>query len=65
MTSTLGVRSPGRTLPDPDTGPVDTTRDRIVTGVILLLAFVTRFWGLTSVTDNGTPVFDEKHYAPQ
>ena len=65
VTSTLGVRSPGRPLPDPDTGPVDSTRDWIVTGVILLLAFVSRFWGLTSATDKGTPVFDEKHYAPQ
>lgn len=30
-----------------------------------MLAFVTRFWGLGSVTDRGTPVFGEKHYAPQ
>ena len=65
MTSTLGVRSPGRPLPAPDTGPVETVRDLIFTGVILVLAFVTRFWGLTSATDGGTPVFDEKHYAPQ
>lgn len=65
MTSTPGVRSPGRPLPAPDTGPVDTARDWIVTGVILVLAFVSRFWGLASATDKGTPVFDEKHYAPQ
>ena len=65
MTSTIGVRSPGRPLPAPDTGPVDTTRDLIATGVILVLAFLSRFWGLTSATDKGTPVFDEKHYAPQ
>ncbi|HIW67855.1 MAG TPA: phospholipid carrier-dependent glycosyltransferase [Candidatus Dietzia merdigallinarum] len=65
VTSTLGVRSPGRPLPAPDTGPVETVRDLIFTGVILVLAFVTRFWGLTSATDGGTPVFDEKHYAPQ
>ncbi|MCT2273454.1 dolichyl-phosphate-mannose--protein mannosyltransferase [Dietzia cinnamea] len=65
MTSTPGVRSPGRPLPAPDTGPVDTARDWIVTGIILVLAFVSRFWGLASATDEGTPVFDEKHYAPQ
>ena len=65
MTSTPGVRSPGRPLPAPDTGPVDTARDWIVTGVVLVLAFVSRFWGLASATDKGTPVFDEKHYAPQ
>lgn len=65
MTSTLGVRAPGRPLPDPDTGPVDSPRDWIVTSVILVLAFVSRFWGLASATDKGTPVFDEKHYAPQ
>lgn len=65
VTSTPGVRSPGRPLPAPDTGPVETTRDLIVTGVIALLAFVSRFWGLGSATDGGTPIFDEKHYAPQ
>ena len=37
----------------------------IVTGVVLVLAFVSRFWGLASATDKGTPVFDEKHYVPQ
>src|SRR5699024_9278479 len=65
VTSTSGVRSPGRPLPAPDTGPVETTRDLIVTGVIVLLAFVSRFWGLGSASDGGTPIFDEKHYAPQ
>jgi dolichyl-phosphate-mannose-protein mannosyltransferase len=59
------VRSPGRALPEPDTGPVDTARGWIAAAVLALLAAVTRFWGLTSATDKGTPVFDEKHYAPQ
>lgn len=59
------VRSPGRPLPEPDTGPVDSLRDWVATAVILLLALVSRFWGLTSATDGGTPIFDEKHYAPQ
>ena len=59
------VRSPGRPLPDPDFGPVDSVRDWIATAVIAVLALLTRFWGLTSATDKGTPVFDEKHYAPQ
>ena len=79
MTSTLGargprtdgaagraaVRSPGPLLPDPDTGPVDSARDWIATAVVAVLAVVTRFWGLTSATDKGAPIFDEKHYAPQ
>lgn len=59
------VRSPGRPLPVPDTGPVDSLRDWLITAVILLLAAVSRFWGLTWATDGGTPIFDEKHYAPQ
>lgn len=63
--TTVALRSPGRSLPEPDTGPVDSARDLLVTGVILLLAFVSRFWGLSSATDGGTPIFDEKHYAPQ
>lgn len=29
------------------------------------LAAVSRFMGLTAKTDNGTPLFDEKHYVPQ
>ena len=44
--------------------------DRIVACVaikiiIALIAAVTRLWDLTHPTDKGTPVFDEKHYAPQ
>lgn len=63
--TTAALHSPGRPLPEPDTGPVDSVRDWLVTGLILILAAVSRFWGLASVTDNGTPIFDEKHYAPQ
>ena len=33
--------------------------------MITLLATVTRFLNLGSPTDAGTPIFDEKHYAPQ
>lgn len=42
-----------------------THADTISTVVIATLAFVTRFVGLTSPEVDGTPVFDEKHYAPQ
>ncbi|EEI27613.1 dolichyl-phosphate-mannose-protein mannosyltransferase [Corynebacterium glucuronolyticum ATCC 51867] len=31
----------------------------------MALGFFTRFFGLGAATDGGTPVFDEKHYAPQ
>ena len=33
--------------------------------MITALAAVTRFLNLGSPTDAGTPIFDEKHYAPQ
>jgi dolichyl-phosphate-mannose-protein mannosyltransferase len=59
------VVSPGALVPIADFGPVDTVRGWIVTGVITLLAAVTRFLNLGSPTDAGTPIFDEKHYAPQ
>ncbi|WIM68999.1 phospholipid carrier-dependent glycosyltransferase [Corynebacterium breve] len=39
--------------------------DTIATVAITVIALLTRFVGLTSPTANGTPVFDEKHYAPQ
>lgn len=59
------VHRPGPALPDPDFGPSDRATGWIVTGVIALLAALTRFIGLGSATDGGTPIFDEKHYAPQ
>lgn len=58
-------RRPGPALPVADFGPTDTVRGWIVTAVIALIAALTRFIGLGSATDNGTPIFDEKHYAPQ
>lgn len=39
--------------------------DTISTVIVALLALVTRLVGLGRITDHGTPVFDEKHYAPQ
>jgi dolichyl-phosphate-mannose--protein O-mannosyl transferase len=59
------VVSPGPLVPVADFGPTDHVRGWIATGVISVLATVTRFVNLGSPTDAGTPVFDEKHYAPQ
>src|ERR1700709_2488368 len=59
------VVSPGPLVPVADFGPTDHIRGWVVTGVITLLAAVTRFVNLGSPTDAGTPIFDEKHYAPQ
>ena len=59
------VRRPGPALPAPDFGPVDTMHGWLVTGVVALIALVTRLYALGSATDGGTPIFDEKHYAPQ
>jgi dolichyl-phosphate-mannose-protein mannosyltransferase len=59
------VVMPGPMVPLADFGPTDHIRGWVVTGVITLLATVTRFLNLGSPTDAGTPIFDEKHYAPQ
>src|ERR1700753_3547608 len=59
------VISPGPLDPVPDFGPVDRLEGWVVTGVITALAAVTRMVNLGSPTDAGTPIFDEKHYAPQ
>ncbi|BBU21504.1 dolichyl-phosphate-mannose--protein mannosyltransferase [Mycobacterium xenopi] len=59
------VISPGPLVPVPDFGPLDRLRGWAMTAVITALAAVTRFANLGSPTDAGTPVFDEKHYAPQ
>jgi dolichyl-phosphate-mannose-protein mannosyltransferase len=59
------VISPGPLMPIPDFGPVDRWYGWVVTGVVTALAAVTRFINLGSPTDAGTPIFDEKHYAPQ
>src|SRR5580693_623278 len=61
----IPVVSPGPLVPVADFGPVDTVRGWAVTGVITLVAMITRFVNLGSPTDAGTPIFDEKHYAPQ
>src|SRR5690606_41390189 len=57
--------SPAPLRPSPDFGPVATLRGWVVTAVLTALAAVTRFSVLNYPTDGGTPVFDEKHYAPQ
>src|SRR5258708_2032367 len=62
---TAPVISPGPLVPVPDFGPVDRLSGWIATAVITVLAAVLRFVNLGSPTDAGTPIFDEKHYAPQ
>jgi len=57
--------SPAPLRPTPDFGPTDRLRGWLVTLVLTALAAVTRFSALNYPTDKGTPVFDEKHYAPQ
>jgi dolichyl-phosphate-mannose-protein mannosyltransferase len=59
------VISPGPLDPSPDFGPVDRLEGWVVTGVVTALAALTRTVNLGSPTDAGTPIFDEKHYAPQ
>src|SRR6185437_8490437 len=59
------VISPGPLAPAPDFGPVDRLEGWVVTGVVTALAALTRTVNLGSPTDAGTPIFDEKHYAPQ
>ncbi|CPR08629.1 dolichyl-phosphate-mannose-protein mannosyltransferase [Mycobacterium bohemicum DSM 44277] len=59
------VVSPGPLVPPADFGPLDHVRGWVATGVITVLAAITRFINLGSPTDAGTPIFDEKHYAPQ
>jgi dolichyl-phosphate-mannose-protein mannosyltransferase len=48
-----------------DFGPTDRLAGWATTGVVTALAAVTRFISLPYPTDAGTPIFDEKHYAPQ
>ncbi len=59
------VISPGPLMPVADFGPVDRGYSWAVTGLVTSLAALTRFFNLGSPTDAGTPIFDEKHYAPQ
>ncbi|MBO0852702.1 MAG: phospholipid carrier-dependent glycosyltransferase [Nocardia sp.] len=57
--------SPAPLRPTRDVGPTDRTRGWLVTIFLTVVAAVTRFTMLNYPTDAGTPVFDEKHYAPQ
>ncbi|EOM77593.1 phospholipid carrier-dependent glycosyltransferase [Rhodococcus rhodnii] len=57
--------SPAPVVAPPDPGPTDRVRGWVVTLVVTAIAAVTRFVLLGYPTDAGTPVFDEKHYAPQ
>lgn len=59
------VISPAPLVPIADFGPLDRLQGWAMTAVIMALAAVTRFLRLGSPTDGGTPIFDEKHYAPQ
>jgi dolichyl-phosphate-mannose-protein mannosyltransferase len=59
------VISPAPLVPAADFGPLDRLNGWAATAVITALAAVTRFLNLGSPTDAGTPIFDEKHYAPQ
>ena len=62
---TVPVISPAPLMPVPDFGPLDRMQGWVMTAVITALAALTRFLNLQSPTDVGTPIFDEKHYAPQ
>lgn len=57
--------SPAPLIPPADFGPTDRLQGWLMTAVITGLAAISRFLNLGSPTDAGTPVFDEKHYAPQ
>lgn len=58
--------SPGPTVAARDWfHDTDVRRGWIVTVVITVICAITRFTMLRYPTDAGTPVFDEKHYAPQ
>jgi dolichyl-phosphate-mannose--protein O-mannosyl transferase len=59
------VISPAPLAPVADFGPLDRLQGWAMTAVIAALAALTRFLNLGSPTDAGTPIFDEKHYAPQ
>ncbi len=59
------VISPGPVVPVPDFGPTDRVEGWAATAIVTALGAITRFMSLGSPTDSGTPIFDEKHYAPQ
>jgi dolichyl-phosphate-mannose--protein O-mannosyl transferase len=45
--------------------PADRLRGWLVTLAVTVIGAVVRFQNLGFPTDNGTPIFDEKHYVPQ
>lgn len=45
--------------------PTDRVRGWVVALVLTVIGSVVRFWDLGWPTDQGTPIFDEKHYVPQ
>lgn len=45
--------------------PTDRLRGWVVALVLTVIGGVVRFWDLGWPTDQGTPIFDEKHYVPQ
>ncbi len=59
------LSSPAPLRPTLDIGPNDRMRGWLVTIFLTAIAAVTRFTNLNYPTDADTPVFDEKHYAPQ
>lgn len=63
--SSAPIVSPAPLVPQDAFGPTDTMRGWLVTAVVTVIAAITRFTLLGYPTDAGTPVFDEKHYAPQ
>ncbi|AQT81482.1 dolichyl-phosphate-mannose--protein mannosyltransferase [Mycolicibacterium litorale] len=62
---TAPVISPGPLVPVADFGPLDRIEGWVATAIVTALAALTRLMNLGSPTDAGTPIFDEKHYAPQ
>ncbi|MFE5283759.1 dolichyl-phosphate-mannose--protein mannosyltransferase [Nocardia sp. NPDC056611] len=62
---TAALSSPAPLAPSPDFGPTDWARGWVVTLFLTAIAGITRFLLLNYPTDLHTPVFDEKHYAPQ
>ncbi|MFB8006482.1 dolichyl-phosphate-mannose--protein mannosyltransferase [Nocardia sp. NPDC056000] len=61
----VALSSPAPLRPSPDFGPTDWARGWVVTLFLTAVAGLTRFIQLGYPTEGRTPVFDEKHYAPQ
>ncbi|MGZ4518619.1 MAG: phospholipid carrier-dependent glycosyltransferase, partial [Mycobacteriaceae bacterium] len=67
LAAPLSRDASGTGLPPParDEPPTDRLRGWVVTAALTMIAALTRFYGLGTPTDAGTPIFDEKHYVPQ